>query len=75
IKIYLSNLKEMQLWFSFFIEKWSVSVAVDANHGIGLKQVESAAIEATREKFYRLKAKRLKQRAIRAMIVGIPNVG
>lgn len=71
----MSNLKEMQKWFAFFKEKGAVSVAVDAKHGKGLKQVESAAIEATREKFEREKAKGLKLRAIRAMIVGIPNVG
>lgn len=34
-----------------------------------------AAIQATKEKFEREKAKGLRPRAIRAMIVGIPNVG
>ena len=50
-------------------------VAVDAKHGKNLKNVEVEAIKATQEKFDREKAKGLKPRAIRAMIVGIPNVG
>lgn len=40
-----------------------------------LKDVEKAAIQVTKEKFDREKAKGLRPRAIRAMIVGIPNVG
>jgi ribosome biogenesis GTPase A len=40
-----------------------------------LRQVEQAAIKATEEKFERERSKGLKPRAIRAMIVGIPNVG
>ena len=39
------------------------------------EKVEQAATEATKEKFEREKEKGLKPRAIRAMIVGIPNVG
>ena len=38
-------------------------------------KLETATIAATKEKFEREKAKGLKPRAIRAMIVGIPNVG
>ncbi|ARJ51687.1 ribosome biogenesis GTPase YlqF [Staphylococcus lutrae] len=71
----MANLKEMEKWFAFFRAKGAIPVAVDAKHGKGLKQVEAAAIEVTKEKFEREKAKGLKPRAIRAMIVGIPNVG
>ncbi|API79244.1 ribosome biogenesis GTPase YlqF [Staphylococcus argenteus] len=71
----MSNLKEMSKWEQFFIDKGYYPVAVDAKHGKNLKQVEAAAIKATAEKFEREKAKGLKPRAIRAMIVGIPNVG
>ncbi|MBO0927392.1 ribosome biogenesis GTPase YlqF [Staphylococcus sp. 30400_3112M30941] len=71
----MSNLKEMSKWEQFFIDKGYYPVAVDAKHGKNLKQVEAAAMKATAEKFEREKAKGLKPRAIRAMIVGIPNVG
>ena len=42
---------------------------------VKFKNVEAEAIKATKEKFEREKEKGLKPRAIRAMIVGIPNVG
>lgn len=71
----MSNLNEMQKWEHFFTDKGFYPVAVDAKHGKNLKGVENAAIEATKEKFEKEKAKGLKSRAIRAMIVGIPNVG
>ncbi|MEW2793939.1 ribosome biogenesis GTPase YlqF [Staphylococcus argenteus] len=71
----MSNLKEMSKWEQFFTDKGYYPVAVDAKHGKNLKQVEAAAMKATAEKFEREKAKGLKPRAIRAMIVGIPNVG
>ncbi|QLK85860.1 ribosome biogenesis GTPase YlqF [Staphylococcus sp. 17KM0847] len=71
----MANVQEMNKWYAFFKAKGAVPVAVDAKHGKGLKQVEAAAIEVTKEKFEREKAKGLKPRAIRAMIVGIPNVG
>ena len=61
----MANLKELDFY----------PVAIDAKHGKGLKQVEQTAIKATKEKFEKEKQKGLKPRAIRAMIVGIPNVG
>ncbi|OEK22698.1 ribosome biogenesis GTPase YlqF [Staphylococcus saprophyticus] len=70
-----ANLKELEKWESYFKEKGFYPVAIDAKHGKGLKQVEQTAIKATKEKFEKEKQKGLKPRAIRAMIVGIPNVG
>ncbi|MGJ5712117.1 ribosome biogenesis GTPase YlqF [Staphylococcus auricularis] len=71
----MANLKELEKWESYFKAQGFYPVEVDAKHGKGLKQVEQAAIEATKEKMAREKEKGLKPRAIRAMIVGIPNVG
>lgn len=71
----MTNLKELEKWEQYFEEKGYYPVAVDAKHGENLKDVEKAAIQATKEKFDREKAKGLRPRAIRAMIVGIPNVG
>ncbi|WP_436853684.1 ribosome biogenesis GTPase YlqF [Staphylococcus caeli] len=71
----MANLKELAKWESFFKDKGFYPVAIDAKHGKGLKQVEQTAIRATKEKFEKEKLKGLKPRAIRAMIVGIPNVG
>ena len=71
----MTNLKEMSKWEHYFVEQGFYPVAVDAKHGKNLKGVEAAAIEATKDKFAKEQAKGLKPRAIRAMIVGIPNVG
>lgn len=71
----MANLNELTKWETFFKDKGAIPIMVDAKHGKGLKQVEAAAITATKEKMNREKAKGLKPRAIRAMIVGIPNVG
>lgn len=71
----MTNLKELEKWEQYFEEKGYYPVAVDAKHGKNLKDVEKAAIQATKEKFDREKAKGLRPRSIRAMIVGIPNVG
>ncbi|MDH8713228.1 ribosome biogenesis GTPase YlqF [Staphylococcus epidermidis] len=71
----MTNLKELEKWETYFKDEGFYPVAVDAKHGKNLKNVEVEAIKATQEKFDCEKAKGLKPRAIRAMIVGIPNVG
>ena len=71
----MTNLKELEKWEIYFKNEGSYPVAVDAKHGKNLKNVEVEAIKATQEKFDREKATGLKPRAIRAMIVGIPNAG
>ncbi|MDK9865201.1 MULTISPECIES: ribosome biogenesis GTPase YlqF [Staphylococcus] len=71
----MANLKELVKWENYFKGKGFYPVAIDAKHGKGLKLVEQVAIKATTEKFEKEKQKGLKPRAIRAMIVGIPNVG
>lgn len=71
----MTNLKELEKWEIYFKNEGFYPVAVDAKHGKNHKNVEVEAIKATQEKFDREKAKGLKPRAIRAMIVGIPNVG
>ncbi|MCM3569082.1 ribosome biogenesis GTPase YlqF [Neobacillus mesonae] len=62
-------------WTAFFAEKGIKSLAINSQAGEGLKNINSATKEILKEKFDRLKAKGVKPRAIRAMIVGIPNVG
>lgn len=71
----MTNLKELEKWEIYFKNEGFYPVAVDTKHGKNLKNVEVESIKATQEKFDREKAKGLKPRAIRAMIVGIPNVG
>lgn len=62
-------------WINYFHSKGIKALAINSQAGIGMKEIVSASQEILKEKFDRLKAKGVKPRAIRAMIVGIPNVG
>jgi len=62
-------------WIQFFEEKGHKAVAVNSLDSKGLKRVTKAAEDVLSEKWDRMRKKGLKPRAIRAMIVGIPNVG
>ncbi|MDQ1146727.1 ribosome biogenesis GTPase A [Bacillus sp. SORGH_AS 510] len=62
-------------WISFFAEKGIKALAINSQAGEGMKQIVQAANEILKEKFDRMKAKGVRPRAIRAMIVGIPNAG
>lgn len=62
-------------WIRFFDEKGIMALAINAQAGEGLREIVQASHLLLKEKFDRLKAKGVKPRAIRAMIVGIPNVG
>jgi ribosome biogenesis GTPase A len=63
-------------WIQYFAEKGVKALAINAQAGEGLREIVQASHQILKEKFDRLKAKGVKNpRAIRAMIVGIPNVG
>jgi len=62
-------------WVRFFEEQGIKALAINSHAGTGMKEIVSAAQEILKDKFDRMKAKGVKPRAIRAMIVGIPNVG
>ncbi len=64
--------KYVRLWSS---ESTVRAVAVDILRGAGLSQVARAAQLVTSEKFARLARKGIRRRAIRAVVVGIPNTG
>ena len=63
-------------WIEYFHAQGVKALAINSQEGIGMKEIVSASQEILKEKFDRMKAKGIvKPRAIRAMIVGIPNVG
>ena len=71
----MADKEATKAWIRHFAEKGIRALAINAQAGEGLKEITSASHEILKEKFDRLKAKGVKPRAIRAMIVGIPNVG
>ena len=62
-------------WIRKFDEMGIPAVAINSFKGTGLKDVIRLAEEVLKEQRERLKARGVRERAIRAMIVGIPNVG
>ncbi|MCJ2145601.1 ribosome biogenesis GTPase YlqF [Bacillus sp. B19-2] len=62
-------------WKQHFEKDGIPSLAINSVNGQGLNHILPASKELLKEKFDKMKAKGVKPRAIRALIVGIPNVG
>lgn len=62
-------------WTAWFRERGFHVVKINARTGAGLKQISPLVQEACREKIERDRRKGIKNRPVRAMVVGIPNVG
>lgn len=62
-------------WAAFFREKGYFVVELDARSKAGMKQVTAVVMEACKEKIERDRKRGIINRPVRAMVVGIPNVG
>lgn len=62
-------------WVDAFKKQNIPCILLDARKNIHMKDIQNAIMEACREKIERDKRKGIKNRPIRAMVVGIPNVG
>lgn len=62
-------------WLSYYKSKGIKALAIDAQAGKGMKAIVESCQELVKEKWDKWKAKGVKPRAIRVLIVGIPNVG
>lgn len=62
-------------WESYFKEKGIMVVTINARNGQGMKAITAKVQEACKEKIERDRKRGIMNRPIRAMIVGIPNVG
>lgn len=62
-------------WQAYFEQQGFFVVKVNARSGAGLKSINGVIQEACREKIERDKRRGIKNRPVRAMVVGIPNVG
>lgn len=71
----LSDKKQNKIWMEYFKEKGFYVLEINAKSGMGVKAVSSLVLEACREKIERDKKRGIINRPIRAMVVGIPNVG
>ncbi|MCA1321381.1 ribosome biogenesis GTPase YlqF [Bacillus tianshenii] len=64
-------------WLDYFNLKGETTkaIAIDSQTGKGLQQISSLSKELLKEKFDKMQSRGIRPRAIRALIVGIPNVG
>lgn len=62
-------------WIGYFKREDTKAILVNSISGIGIKEVSSASRMLMKEKLDLLKSKGLLTKTIRALIIGIPNVG
>ncbi len=64
-----------EAWTRWFQDKGYFVVKVNSRSGAGLKQINGIVQEACKEKIERDRRRGILNRPVRAMVVGIPNVG
>ena len=62
-------------WVAYFQQKGFYVLELNAKTGAGMKAIDGVVKEACREKIERDLKRGIKNRPVRAMVVGIPNVG
>lgn len=71
----LADEAQNEAWKAYFQGKGFYVVKVDSRNGAGMKLVQNVIQEACKEKTERDRKRGIKNRPIRAMVAGIPNVG
>lgn len=71
----LADEKVNKLWKEWFEEQGYFVVEVNARSGMGIRPINAIVKEACKEKIERDRKRGILNRPVRAMVVGIPNVG
>ncbi len=71
----LADPKCNEQWMEYFKEKGFFVVEVNSQRGNGIKQIEKTVQEVCKDKIERDRKRGILNRPVRAMVVGIPNVG
>ena len=71
----LADERQNQAWMTFFENKGYFVVRMDARSKAQMKPVNGVILDACKEKIERDRRRGIKNRPVRAMVVGIPNVG
>ncbi len=61
-------------WIAWFKEQGIHALRINARSGMGMKQIQPLVQEACKEKIERDRRRGIKNRPVRTMVVGIPNV-
>ena len=71
----LADDRQNEAWSAYFQAKGFYVVKIDARRNNGMKTIQNVILEACQEKIERDRKRGIKNRPVRAMVVGIPNVG
>lgn len=71
----LADADRTAIWCGYFRSLGYGALAIDASSGAGVKDIAGKTRELLRDQIEKRAAKGMKQRPLRALIVGIPNVG
>ena len=71
----LANEAETKKWIEFFKNQGIIAIATDSNLGKGVKETLKLVQEVMQEELEKASMKGIKNKNIRIMICGIPNVG
>ncbi len=71
----LADEKYNKSWSGYFKDKGLYVIEINSKKGTGVKSINGIIAEACREKLERDRKRGILNRPIRAMVVGIPNVG
>ena len=71
----LADRAKLDKWIKYYKDQGIKAIPVDTMKGIGLNKLIDECRNATKDKMDALKEKGRKERPIRIMIVGVPNVG
>ena len=71
----LADSRKTKLWMDYFVEKGFHAVEINSKTGSGVKSIQGVVQEVCKEKIERDRRRGIINRPVRAMVVGIPNVG
>lgn len=74
-KATLANSAMSARWLNHYEANGQKTVIIDSSYGIGIEALSNAIRDMLADKLLRYKSKGMEGRALKAMIVGIPNVG
>ncbi|MDQ0253733.1 ribosome biogenesis GTPase A [Evansella vedderi] len=71
----LADPKRTEQWMSYFKEKGFAVLEINAQKGTGVRKVPEVVLDLAQPLIEKMKRKGMNPRAVRALILGIPNVG
>ena len=71
----LADEEQNNKWISYFKDKGIIALKINSKNKQGIKEINNAVMVACKEKIERDRKRGIINRPVRAMVVGIPNVG